>query len=430
MSEVRKDHKRRKLRDGESQLPDGRYRYRYTGLDGKRHDVYSWRLEASDPIPAGKKDVLPLRVQERRIAADLIDGIITDGGNYTVIQLCEKYLRTKVNARQNTLANYKTTMNVLRKVPFGQLRIDKIKEIDAKEFLIWLQQEDGRSYSSIHNIRGVLRPAFALAVKNDYIRKSPFEFPLTDVLVNDSVRREAITHDQERRFLQFISEQTAYKKYYDAVVFLFKTGVRISEFCGLTLSNIDMEKRTITIDHQLQRRRDGTLYIEEPSSKKAATKTSAGERTIPMSDEVYECVKRIIESRPVLDREPVVDGYSGFLFFTEHKGKIRPSVAMDWEHRFSHAVTRYNRIYKDELPKITPHVCRHTYCSNMAKSGMNPKILQYLMGHSDIGVTLNVYTHVKTADAREELDRLQRQKRSGVKPENPAVLPQILPQTK
>ena len=54
-----------------------------------------------------------------------------------------------------------------------------------------------------------------------------------------------------------------------------------------------------------------------------------------------------------------------------------------------------------------PHVCRHTYCSNMAKSGMNPKALQYLMGHSDISVTLNTYTHVNLEDAREEIARLR-----------------------
>lgn len=64
---------------------------------------------------------------------------------------------------------------------------------------------------------------------------------------------------------------------------------------------------------------------------------------------------------------------------------------------------RYNSIYRLQLPKITPHVCRHTYCSNMAKSGMNPKVLQYLMGHSDISVTLNTYTHLKLDDARDEM---------------------------
>ena len=62
-----------------------------------------------------------------------------------------------------------------------------------------------------------------------------------------------------------------------------------------------------------------------------------------------------------------------------------------------------NNTYKVQMPVIIPHVCRHTYCSNMANSGMNPKALQYLMGHSEISVTLNTYTHVNLEDAREEI---------------------------
>ncbi len=83
-----------------------------------------------------------------------------------------------------------------------------------------------------------------------------------------------------------------------------------------------------------------------------------------------------------------------------------PLVAMHWEHRLKHMVNRYNEIYRLQMPSITPHVCRHTYCSNMAKSGMNPKTLQYLMGHSDIGVTLNTYTHLGLEDAQDELGRI------------------------
>ena len=82
-------------------------------------------------------------------------------------------------------------------------------------------------------------------------------------------------------------------------------------------------------------------------------------------------------------------------------------VAMDWEHIFRHILDKYNSIYKVQLPKITPHVCRHTYCSNKAKSGMNPKVLQYLMGHSDISVTLNTYTHLGLEAAKDELERLK-----------------------
>lgn len=82
-------------------------------------------------------------------------------------------------------------------------------------------------------------------------------------------------------------------------------------------------------------------------------------------------------------------------------------MAMHWQHRFNRMVGRYNDIYRVQMPKITPHVCRHTYCSIQAKSGMNPKTLQYLMGHSEIGVTLNTYTHLGLEDAAEELKRME-----------------------
>ena len=81
--------------------------------------------------------------------------------------------------------------------------------------------------------------------------------------------------------------------------------------------------------------------------------------------------------------------------------------SLHWEHYFKHILQKYNKIYKIQMPKITPHVCRHTYCSNMSRAGMNPKTLQYLMGHADISVTLNTYTHVRFEDAKHELERMR-----------------------
>ena len=112
----------------------------------------------------------------------------------------------------------------------------------------------------------------------------------------------------------------------------------------------------------------------------------------------------IIEDRNAPKVEKAIDGYSGFLFYDDNG---MPLVAMHWQHRFNHMVGRYNDIYRVQMPNITPHVCRHTYCSNMAKSGMNPKTLQYLMRHSDISVTMNVYTHIGFDDAEEELKRME-----------------------
>lgn len=133
------------------------------------------------------------------------------------------------------------------------------------------------------------------------------------------------------------------------------------------------------------------------------TKTSSGTRLVPMMDDVYDCFKRMLSARAKPKVEPMIDGYTGFLFLDKNG---MPMVALHWEKYFQHIREKYNSIYKVQLPKITPHVCRHTFCSNMAKSGMNPKTLQYIMGHSDIGVTLNTYTHLGFDDVQEEMKRV------------------------
>ena len=396
MSEKRRDKRNRILREGEYQRADGRYRYRYIDEDGKEKWVYSWRLDRNDPTPKGKKRELSLREKEKQIQADLFDHIVTHGGDYSVIELVEKYISLKTGVNHNTRAGYKTVINILKKDPFGKQRIDKVRLSDAKAWLIKLQQVDGKGYSSIHSIRGVLRPAFQMAVDDDLLRKNPFGFELASVIVNDSVTREAITRKQERELLRFIKEDKHFCRYYDAIYILFHTGLRISEFCGLTISDIEFGNQRIKVDHQLQRTTQMQYVIQEP-------KTESGIRYVPMSEEVAACFRRIIANRTMPDVEPMIDGHVGFLFLDKNE---RPMVALHWEKYLQHIVEKYNKIYRIQMPKVTPHVCRHTFCSNMAKSGMNPKTLQYIMGHADISVTLNVYTHVQFDDAQAEMLRL------------------------
>ena len=274
----------------------------------------------------------------------------------TVLELVQKYISLKTGIRHNTEANYNFVINILKKEEFGNRRIDKVKLSDAKGWLIKLQK-DGRGYSSIKTVRGVVRPAFQMAADDDLIRKNPFDFQLATVVVNDSVTREAITRKQQRAFLEFV---------------------------GLTISDIDFVNRKINVDHQLQRTRSMKYVIEK-------TKTTGGVRQIPMTDDVYQCFKTILANRKAPKIEPMIDGYTGFLYLDKNNN---PLVALHWEKYFQHIREKYNSIYKVQLPKITPHVCRHTFCSNMAKSGMNPKTLQYIMGHSDIGVTLNMDLHL------------------------------------
>lgn len=395
MSEIRKDSKGRRLATGESQDKDGRYRYKYNDVFGKRKSVYSWRLTESDPYPKGKRKDISLREKEKEVEKALRNAVATNGGNMTVLELVQKYISQKRGVKHNTQANYNFVINMIKKEDFGARRIDTIKLSDAKTWLIKLQ-DDGRGYSSIHSIRGVVRPAFQMAVDDDLINKNPFEFQLATVVVNDSVTRETITRKQQREFLRFIKEDKHFSKYYDGIYILFYTGLRVSEFVGLTINDIEFDKERIKVDHQLQRTRNMEYEILTP-------KTEKGERYVPMQKDVADCFRRIIQNRKRPKIEPMIDGYSGFLFLDKND---MPMVALHWEKYFQHIREKYNSIYKVQMPCITPHVCRHTFCSNMAKSGMNPKTLQYIMGHSDIGVTLNTYTHLQFEDALVEMKKV------------------------
>ena len=114
-------------------------------------------------------------------------------------------------------------INIIKKEDFGRKKIDIVRISDAKEWLMKLQVKDGRGYSSIHSIRGVVRPAFQIAVEDDLIRKNPFEFQLATVVVNDSVTRKAITKEQDRAFLNFVKSDKYFCKYYEGIFIQDKT---------------------------------------------------------------------------------------------------------------------------------------------------------------------------------------------------------------
>ena len=250
MGGKRRDSKKRILRNGESQRQDERYAFKYIDATGKPQFVYSWKLETTDKTPQGKRDDISLREKEKLILKDIDDVSVPRGGEMTVLELVRKYLLQKTGVRHNTEADYNFVVNIIKKEDFGKKRIDKVKLSDAKCWLIKLQK-DGRGYSTIYSVRGVVRPAFQMAVDDDLIRKNPFEFQLATVVVNDSVTRAAITRKQERAFLEFVENDKQFCRYHEGIYILFKTGFRISEFVGLTLSDVDMKNRKISVNHQL-----------------------------------------------------------------------------------------------------------------------------------------------------------------------------------
>ena len=395
MSTKRKDHKGRILKTGESQRKDLIYQYRYTDFRGKRQTVYAPTLQE-------------LRQKEKEIQKQIDDGIDYEAGQITVIELLEKYISLKKGVRYNTKVGYQFVLNLVKKEDFGYRKISTIKVSDAKLWFAKLQK-DGRGYSTITSVRGVIKPAFQMACDEDAVRKNPFVFKLTDAVVNDSEPRMALTEEQLETWMNFIKNDNTYSKYYDEFVVLLETGMRVSEFCGLTKKNLDFKNRRIQVDHQLVRERGGKYYVEE-------TKTSSGCRFIPMTDTIYQSLKNMLARRPKVKKEVIVDGYSNFIMLDKNGN---PKVALHIENEMRWAMQKYKKLYPDNpLPKITPHIFRHTFCTNYANSGMDIKDLQYLMGHSDAGVTLNVYTHASYAHAAEQMTRITEfRKKSDLKKE-------------
>jgi len=383
MAEKRKDKKGRVLRTGESQRHDQTYQYRYKDLQKKWHYVYAPTLEE-------------LRQKETAIQKDINDGINYAAGRVTVIELLERYISLKQGVRYNTKVGYNFVLNLVKKEDFGYRCIKDIKISDAQLWFLKLHQ-DGRGYSTLASVRGVVKPAFQMAYNEDIIRKNPFEFRITDVVPNDSKKRESLTEDEQNAWMTFIKTDKTYSKYYDEFVVLLETGLRVSEFCGLTIGDLDFEGRKIRVDHQLVRERGGKYYVER-------TKTESGRRYVPMSDDTYTSLQRILEKRPKVQTEMMVDGYTGFLLLDKN---LRPKVALHIENEVRWARKKYNKLHPDKpLPHITPHVYRHTFCTGYAYDGMHIKNLQYLMGHSDARVTMNVYTHSSYERAAEQMTKV------------------------
>ena len=385
MAAKRKDKNGRLLKTGENQRKDLLYQYRYQDIWGKTKYIYS-------------PDLDDLRQKEKEVQKELEKGVDYAKGNVSVEQLVERYIGLKQNVRYNTKVGYQFVLNLLKKETFSQKCIRDIKVSDAQMWMIKLAN-DGKGYSTLTSVRGVLRPTFQMAYNEDIIPKNPFDFKLTDVIVNNSQKRIALTDAQRDTWMEFIRTDPTYSKYYDEFVVLLHTGLRVSEFCGLTLKDLDFENRRITVDHQLIRERSGRYYVE-------VTKSESGKRYIAMDDAVYTSLKNMLEHRPKVKTEILVDGYSGFIMLDKNG---RPKVALHIENEMRWAMKKYDKLHPDApLPNITPHVLRHTFCTDLHFKGLDPKSLQYFMGHSESRTTMNIYTHANYEQARDALTKVLR----------------------
>lgn len=407
----RRDTKNRLLGKGEYQKSDGRYMYRYVDSKGNNRFVYSWTLTQTDRPPKGKHSEKCLRELEKEIAKDLQDEIDSfKAKKMTLNAFYEDYIEQKQELKTSTRTNYKYMYKKYVWDSIGRRKLPEIKYSDIKKFYNHLIREVGFKPNSMETIHTILHPIFATAVRDGYIRVNPTDGVMAEIKKSndwEKPKRHALSVSEQEAFVEFTKSHSVYSHWLPLFTVLLGTGCRVGEIVGLTWDDCDFKNGIININHSLIYRPDeytgkSGFYISTP-------KTKAGEREIPMFEAVRKALlnERMRQMREGFN-QTVIDGYSGFIFSNRFNGVLSP-------HNINRAIERITRDYNVEeselaarqnrepllLPHFSVHNLRHTFCTRMCENESNIKVIQEIMGHSDISTTMDVYNEA-TRDKKKE----------------------------
>lgn len=413
----RTDNRGRILKDGESQRPDGMYRYRYTDATGKRRDVYSSRLVATDRTPKGCKEDLSLREKKKLINRDLDDGIKAQVENKaTLNDMFILYMSGKTKLKESTRSNYIYMYEKYVQDILGIKQIKSIKYSTVFSFYCNLIDNLGFKPNSMEIIHTILHPVFKLAVRDNYIRTNPTQDVMAEIKKTydwEKPKRIALTIPEQEAFINFISTSPIYRRWLPLMTVFLGTGCRVGEVIGLRWEDCDFENRTININHNMLYRhykgeQEMRFHITTP-------KTAAGIRIIPMLSEVKDALLKEYNLQKEFGFcDEVVDGYSGFIFQNRFGGLLSP-------HDINRAIERIYTAYNKEetanaaeehrtpllIRHFSVHNLRHTFCTRFCENESNLKVIQEIMGHADIETTMNIYAEATTQKKQESFARLE-----------------------
>ena len=416
MSKKRKDKKGRALHTGELQLKNGMYSYRYTDKLGKRHCIYSWRLTFSDPTPEGKKQTLSLRDMEAEIRRDIEDGLFArDPHLVTLNNFWDKYISMKSDLKEGTLINYIYEYNRFVRDSFGKRPVRDIKYSDVKRYYLSLMKS-GLKITMVEHVHSLVHPALTLAVRDGFIRNNPSDMVLSELKKASDYQpqpRMALTVKQQEVFVEYIEKNIEFRRWMPIITVLLGTGMRIGECLGLRWDDVDFKEEMISVNHSLQYR---TKVSGASGYVISSPKTAAGNRTIPMLEEVKEVLEKMYARRADfnLENQPVIDGYTNFVFRNLYGSVYNPNVIDD-------AINRIVKSYNAEeteaaeaegrepflLPHISAHNLRHTFCTRYCENESNLKLIQDTMGHADVTTTMQIYAHANPDKKKESFNALK-----------------------
>ena len=375
------------LRKGESEHRNGAFQFRWTDDSGKRHSIYAPTLEE-------------LREKEKEIMKDECDKIKTEARFVTINEMFEQWKQIKRGLKDNTFQNYQYMYNQFVAPNFGKQRISTLVKSDVKRFYNSLVDEKGLSISTVDNIHTVLHQVLEMAADDSYIRRNPADNVLKELkqtLALKTEKRRALTKAEQELFLTFLKKSEQYRHWYPVFAVMLGSGMRVGEVAGLRWCDIDLDEGIIDVNHTLvyYNHQTNGCYCNIHSPK-----TQNSNRRIPMLSFVKDAFleEHQAQQEKGIHCQATIDGYTDFVFINrfgqpQHQGTLNK------------ALRRIIRDCNDEvllkgkknpvlLPYFSCHILRHTFTTRMCEAGVNVKVIQDALGHSDVSTTLNIYADV------------------------------------
>ena len=357
----------KELGKGISQRKDGLYQGRFVNRFGKKQTLYAKTL----------KDIrqkLRNAQYEDEKALNVVTKEITLDEWYKVwMATCKK------NCRESTQATYAGQYKRVQKA-LGWRKLTSLNLIIIQQAINELGTDNQRKET-----KKILVDMLSKAVDADLLIKNSARMVNTVISKEEKKERRVLTIRETSIFLEYTKDTF----YYDLYILALETGMRIGELMGLKWSEIDYDKSVLYVRRSLcYFRRDGKYVFEWHD-----TKTHNSKRVIPLTKQAVKALKRQwIRRQSILlkNASEVQEEYRDLIFVTKNN---RPTQQFIVAECIDVAIRRIRKDYP-EFERFSPHCFRHTFATRAIERGMQPKILQKLLGHGSLQTTMDLYCHV------------------------------------
>lgn len=373
-----KDLKGREIGRGLSQRKDKKFSARYVSKSGKRIEKYF------NTLPEARNWLADSKYEDNHSNVGITSTVTVDTWfNYWYDNLI-------VDLSSNTRRNYKERYKINIQPSIGKMCISDVKPMHCK--LILNKMIDTYAGSTIKQTFIAMGTMFRAAVINDVISKHPMDGVRYTKPVKAPSDHRVLTTDEQKKFLEVAKSSHNYYQY----AFILETGLRTGELIGLTWDAIDWDNHTLTVSKTLEFRHKQKFWRAGPP------KTQTSYRTIPLTAQAYNILLEMKEKRKT---QKLSEELAQVLTFTDRMtGQTSSLVMSDLVFiNFRTGMPAKNSSYDTHLyklcetagiPPFSMHTLRHTYATRAIESGMQPKILQKLLGHASITTTMDTYVHV------------------------------------